>query len=267
MQPAAITNTVRIVAVVATLVFIGVLRDAYFARSEVCKEQLSKIVKVRARYPMETIAFAKRTLRLPMNVRPGVLWRTYMTRLYGLPYSATLEDMKAGQVKRDLRYNLIGEGLPDWVPYCMINVKGNLEQGFLTRMALRHVFSIPPNVPDKDVTSFPRRKYDEYRGTTAKPLSFEEWYRKQVVDAFGLPADTTADQANHALARRIMIWGPLTLEDSEQVYRQRQLEEAQAVLGVDSGLSDFDLMLEREVILQGVQTESPDMPTEFSLFY
>lgn len=269
MQPVGVINRESIAALCALLLTLGVLRGSSAPHSSL-RGDASEILNARSRTPQQTIVLAKRLLGIPTTSPPGVLWRTYRTRLHYLPITASVKEMDDAEENRVFRYDLISERLPDWFPHWTVNAKENLEQNVIAVMIVRQVFAVPRSVPNAEVSRVPWERYVEYRKTTSRPLNHDDWCARQIITSFGLPPSTTTQEAFQAFERKCRIFGivPLNAEEMAQLRARQELEEAQAVFGTNTDLTNSELIRAKEIVHQGAELESPDeMHVGFHRFY
>jgi hypothetical protein len=262
-----------IVALLALIIGMGNLIICHFHEPAL---NLRKSASVR-HFPHSTkssadaIAMAKQLLGLPLNSAPGFLWRTYMTRLNRVPMNATIEEMKAGQVKRDLRAHLLYEGLPEWCPYSLINVKRNFETNVMGKLVAKRVYSMSPFCSDEEFEKVAAQKYQEYKNKARiarAGLDYDDWYAACITQGFGLPQGTSRKEAFRIVTRNTHIFGgAFTKEAQDETERKIEREDDLLLLMPAPGMTDQDLYSFGRVVLQGVHLESPDLPTTFMFFY
>jgi len=244
---------------------------SYHHRTEAQKPRFDSRLFFCSRKAEEKVAFAKMLLRLPPSAPPGLLWHTYMSRVYNVPVNATIEQMEGGQVNKDTRLNNLSEGLPDWCPDAVRTAKSGFEINVMLKFTGRRVYSIAPLASEEEDRRISADKYREYENAarcSKSPLSFEDWYARQIVHGFGLPKETSNSEAWATYNRSFRLTpAPCTKQDHDEIYAAVEREENQRLFSDLGELSISDVKMARNTVLEGIRIESPDKPTKFKIWY
>ena len=227
------------------------------------------VICAEASTPAEKIALAKRLLQVPVDAPEGVLWKTYMARLYCVSFDATRDQMIIGQAERDERYNMRYEGFPDWCPYCPSlkgNFKSNIEGPLIGRWLSGCSLSASKQEYETASAEQLVRAKEECK-RAGKEFEYDEFHRTCMVKALGLPKDTSLDEAYNALNRLSLFPDIRGQKEQAEIKRQREREEALAVLKYPADSPDTVLFDRMRIVTEGIKLESPDKELTFKLFY
>lgn len=265
----------RFAKLLAVVLFLLITSECGFkskqqAKIETCRSDIA-FSRFHLKTPVEKIRIAKCWLQLPPDASEGSLWRRFMTRLYAVPENASIEQMEDGQVKRDLRDHLRYEGLPDWCPYQIINLKENFEENVVQSLLARYVYSISPFASREEFEKLSAIRYKEFESkaqASNTKLEFEDFYATYIIKAFCLPTNTPKEDAWALYTRAIHIFGgAYTKKASEEVRRRRLVEEAMLVLKLPADTPEELLLSDMRTVSEAVHLESPERPLKWLVFY
>jgi hypothetical protein len=221
--------------------------------------------------PTQKIAQAKRWLNLGSDAPKGLLWHTYMSRVYGVSIDANIHEMEKGQVSQDWKYALRAEGLPDWCPTTLISMKENFEMGVMHKLAVSYVFGFSPFLSRDDlVTKLSKRTndYENANKAAGGKLQYEDWYAKKIICAFGLPKNTSSDKAWRFYTRLIKVFGGVcSKKEIEDFRREKRLDVARLVVMLPASTDDSVVCHRFAGIVEAIHLESAGAPLGWKFFY
>lgn len=237
------------------------------ALSPSCRKYNEVIPEFLGYTPADKVRWAKRVLDVPVDAPPGVLWHTYMSRLYKVPLTASIRQMQESQFILDRQLELRLDGLPEWLPLACL--KEDIQTNVIQRALARYVYSVSIFASDEEWETAARAKYDEFQAAarlSENKLTFEDWYASKISKALFLSPDTAPGTAWAVHRRAIHI---LDLPECviQKITQQWYRDEASRVLQVNPDSLPYQVLFDRYItVVSAVKTESPDRPIRWHYF-
>ena len=211
----------------------------------------------------EKIMLAKQLLGLPVDAAEGILCWTYLTRLYNVPFTANRDDMAEVQLERDVHYNYLAEGVPDWFPEFLTSERNNFKCNVSRNLIWNWVAGLNVFAPQTEFEAAWAKKVSlekELCVKSGKLFSDEELDRKVIIAKLGLKPSTSYDDAIDSVESivRLFSLGGLSSSELKEVDRQQARKEALLVLHCSDDAGDRELAAKLALVERAVKLESPN---------